>query len=221
MILEASGDINVVGEADNGHDAIKKARELRPRVVLLDLAMPLLNGVEAARQLVRNFPEIKILVLSTYSDTDLIQDLIAAGITGYVTKETASTELLAAVREVARGNTYFGPAIAKGLLDQSRLLLGRNSGDCPRRVTLTSREMEVLQLVAEGHANKQIADLLSISIKTVEKHRQSLMAKLDIHETASLTRYAVSKSIVRCDRLPHSLADTAAAVSDAPSGAKT
>ena len=204
IILETSGDVQVVGEAENGHEAIKKVRELRPRLVLLDLAMPLLNGAEAARQLVRNFPETKILVLSTYNDNDLVRELIAAGVTGYVTKDTASAELLTAVREIARGNTYFSPAIAKCLLDQSRQLLGKNPEALSRPVTLTPREMEVLQLVAEGHANKQTADLLSISVKTVEKHRQSLMAKLGIHETATLTRYAVSKSIVRCDRLPPS-----------------
>jgi DNA-binding NarL/FixJ family response regulator len=196
MLLEASGETKIVGEADNGLDAVTKARELRPDVVVLDLEMPRLNGVEAARQITRHVPKTKILVLSTHSDAEIVRDLIGAGISGYLTKDVASTQVLDAVRETARGNTYFTPAITRHVLDQSRSILGKQ-GPTPR-VALTSREMEVLQLVAEGHANKQVADLLAISIKTVEKHRQSLMRKLDIHETATLTRYAVSRSIVHC-----------------------
>ena len=142
-------------------------------------------------------------MLSTYGETQVVRDLIGAGVSGYLTKDTASAQLLDAIRAVARGDSFFSPAISKLLLEQSRQLRQAPDTEAPT-ARLTSREAEVLQLVAEGHANKHIADILKISIKTVEKHRQSVMAKLNIHETATLTRYAVAKRIVQCDRLPTS-----------------
>jgi DNA-binding NarL/FixJ family response regulator len=201
MILESAGDVKIVGEAENGHEAVRKAQELRPNVVLLDVAMPLLSGAETARQILHRLPGTKILVLTTYTDREVVRDLVAAGVNGYLTKDIASDQLLTAVREIGRGQSFFTPAIARLLLDDTREALsgGRQS---PPPVYLTSREAEVLQLVAEGHPNKQIADILKISIKTVEKHRQSVMSKLNIHETASLTRYAVAKRIVQCEILP-------------------
>ena len=201
MILESAGDVEVVGEAENGHEAVRKAEELRPNVVVLDVAMPLLSGAETARQILHRRPEIKILVLTTYSEPEVVRDLIATGVSGYLTKDAASDQLLNAVREVARGQSFFSPAISKILLEERRKAIS-GRGEAAPQVRLTSREAEVLQLVAEGHPNKRIADILKISIKTVEKHRQTVMAKLGIHEAASLTRYAVAKRIVQCERFP-------------------
>ena len=194
-LLEAEGDIVVVGEAENGREAVVLTKKILPDVVLMDLAMPGMNGLEATRQIVRNVPSAKVLVLTSYGDDDYVTQLMEAGATGYLVKHTAASDLLKAIREVRGGNTFFSPAIAKRLRQQSREAFtagqpGAKSGK------LTSREVEVLQLVAEGFANKQIAAELSISIKTVEKHRQQAMNKLNIHDIAGLTRYAMSKGWV-------------------------
>ena len=201
MILESAGDVEVVGEADNGHEAVRKVEELRPNVVILDVAMPLLSGAETARQILHRRREVKILVLTTYSEPEVVRDLVAAGVAGYLTKEVASEQLVSAIRTVAHGESFFSPAISKMLLEERRKAI-TGQGEAAPQVQLTSREAEVLQLVAEGHPNKRIADILNISIKTVEKHRQSVMAKLGIHEAATLTRYAVAKRIVQCDIFP-------------------
>ena len=191
-LLEAEGDIAVVAEADNGRTAVAQTKRCEPDVVLMDVAMPGMNGVEATRQIVRNVPSTKVLVLTSYGDDDYVAQLLEAGASGYLVKQTAAADLLKAIREVEEGNQFFSPTIAKRLRQQDRDSLsgsGRSGG-------LTSREVEVLQLVAEGFANKQIAAELSISIKTVEKHRQQAMNKLNIHDIAGLTRYAISKGWV-------------------------
>ena len=198
-LLEAAEDICVVGEAKNGHEAVREAQRLQPNVVLLDIAMPLLSGVEAARQILKAVPSTRVLILSAYNDDRHVQQAVEAGASGYLMKESAGNELLRAIREIQKGNPFFSPAVTKCLLSQlrKRLCEGRAPGT---EVGLTSRQTEVLQLIAEGYATKQIASLLSLSIKTVEKHRQTLMDALNIHDIATLTRYAVATGIVECNR---------------------
>jgi DNA-binding NarL/FixJ family response regulator len=194
-LLEAEGDIVVVGEAENGRKAVSQAKKILPDVVVMDVAMPGMNGVEATRQIVRNIPSAKVLVLTSYGDEGYVAQLLEAGAIGYLVKQTAAADLLKAIREVHHGNPFFSPSIAKRLQQQEREM---RAGVLPAvgLHRLTSREAEVLQLVAEGLANKQIAVELSISIKTVEKHRQQAMNKLNIHDVAGLTRYAIAKGWV-------------------------
>jgi DNA-binding NarL/FixJ family response regulator len=194
-LIEAEGDMVVVGEAENGRQAVAQTRKRLPDVVVMDVAMPGMNGLEATRQIIRNVPSARVLVLTSYGDDDCVAQLLEAGATGYLVKQTAAADLLRAIREVHEGNSFFSPAIAKRLRQRDReVFLGRQPVN--RMARLTSREAEVLQLVAEGLANKQIAAELSISIKTVEKHRQQAMNKLNIHDVAGLTRFAIAKGWV-------------------------
>ena len=195
-LLEAERDLQVVGEADTGRQAVELTKRLRPAVVVMDIAMPLLNGLEATRQIRRAVPGTKVLILSAHSDDAYVEQVIALGAAGYLIKQTSSHFLSEAIREVQKGNTFFSPSIAKFLHNHyenspNRARLTKKKGD-----RLSSREAEVLQLIAEGEANKQVAAELGISIKTVEKHRQRLMEKLDIHDTAGLTRYAIAAGII-------------------------
>jgi len=192
----SEGDISVVAEAQTGREAVQMAARHHPEVVIMDLAMPLLNGWEATRQILKAVPSAKIVVLSTYDADEHIQQAIAAGAAAYLIKQTAASELAKAIREVKRGNAYFSPAIAQRLREQScRTFSGEATAKAPN-VELTVREAEVLQLIAEGFANKQIAAELGLSVKTVEKHRQQVMNKLNIHDTAGLVRHAVAKGII-------------------------
>src|SRR6267378_1506800 len=194
-LLAAEGDIEVISEAENGRQAVMLARKTPPDVVVMDVAMPLLNGLEATRQILKSVPRAKVLVLTSYGDDDCVAQMMDAGASGYLIKQTAANDLLKAIREVRRGNAYFSPVIARRLRDQCREAF--TTGQSPRKATeLTSREGEVLQLIAEGFSNKQIAAELSISIKTVEKHRQQVMNKLNIHDVAGLTRYAIAKGMI-------------------------
>jgi DNA-binding NarL/FixJ family response regulator len=204
LLLEREPDIQVIGEAANGLQSVREAKRLRPDVVVQDLAMPLLNGLEAARQIAKEVPSAKVLILSAYSDDEYIEHAIEAGASGYLMKETAEDDLSRAIREVAKGNAYFSPPVAKRILKQcqKQTLDGRAVGT--KAAMLTGRQTEILQLIAEGYATKQIADMLSLSVKTVEKHRQDLMNTLNIHNIATLTRYAVSSGVVESKRMPHS-----------------
>ena len=199
-LLEAEKDLNVVGEADNGRQAVQMAKRLRPDVIVMDIGMPSLNGLEATRQISRQIPKSKVVVLSSYSDVEYVQQLTAAGATGYLIKTTASQDLVMAIREAKKGNAFFSPAISRRLLEHYRQAFVRGEPVKKGSRHLTSRETEVLQLIAEGNANKQIAGELFISIKTVEKHRQQLMHKLDIHDVAGLTRYAIAKGIIETSK---------------------
>jgi DNA-binding NarL/FixJ family response regulator len=197
-LLQTAADIEVVGEAQTGEAAVLEARNLTPKVVLLDIGMPLLNGIEAARQIHKHVPRVGILILSTYHQDQEVRLAIAAGAQGYMMKESASGELLTAVREISKGRSFFSPAISRRMTRQTRgAFLGKGESTLLAQ-HLTRRELEVLLLIADGSRNKEAGQKLGISIKTIEKHRQSLMNKLDLHETAGLTMYAIASGVVRC-----------------------
>jgi DNA-binding NarL/FixJ family response regulator len=196
-LLESEKDIKVVGETRDGRAAVAITLKLRPDVVLLDIAMPLLNGIEAARQILATSPDTKILVLSAHSDEAYVERLLSLGASGYLVKQSSAHILPEAIRAVVKGKAFFSAAISQRRNKRTDEALRRGElGLGPRSVDLTLREAEVLQLVAESLANKQIAAELSISIKTVEKHRQSLMDKLGIHDTAGLTRHAMTTGVI-------------------------
>ncbi len=195
-LLEHEGDIEVVGEAQTGRQAVQLTRKLRPAVVVMDIAMPLLNGLEATRQILKAVPATKVIILSAHSDDAYVEQVIALGAAGYLIKQTSLQVLSKAIREAHKGNTFFSPSVAKRLRDRDRKSTDRG-GQLKKKVAcLSSREVEVLQLIAEGKANKEVAAELGISIKTVEKHRQHLLSKLNIHDVAGLTRYAISAGII-------------------------
>jgi len=195
-ILEAEGDIDVIGQAQDGRQAVELAKQLLPAVIVMDIAMPQLNGLEATRQILKVAPATRILILSAHSDDAYVEQVMSLGAAGYLIKQTSLLILAKAIREASKGNTFFSPSIAKRLRDKDNRSLDREGVHSKKIAQLTSREVEVLQLIAEGKANKETASELGISIKTVEKHRQALMAKLNIHDIASLTRYAISAGII-------------------------
>ncbi len=194
-LLERSPDLEVVGEAADGREAVKLATELSPDVVVMDIAMPQLNGIEATAQIVKRSPKTGVVILSMYSDEEYILRALTAGAKGYLLKDSAESDLLRAVEAVAQGKTFFSPAIAQALLeDYVRMLQQRGLKDSYD--LLTDREKEILQLLAEGKSNKEVAALLNLSVYTVETHRANLMQKLNLHNTAELVLYAVRKKIV-------------------------
>jgi DNA-binding NarL/FixJ family response regulator len=195
-MLELEDDFEVVGEAENGRQAVALVKELRPAVVVMDIAMPLLNGLEAAREILEVFPSTRILILTAHSGDAYLKSATESGAVGFLLKQAAAEVLFEGIREVNKGHTFFGPFIAKLLPKPQRKSLDPDGRSKPRNSRLTSREMEVLQLIAEGKANKETAAELGISIKTVEKHREKVMSKLDVHDTAGLTRYAISAGII-------------------------
>jgi DNA-binding NarL/FixJ family response regulator len=195
-LLKAEPDIAVVGEAETGRQALELARNLQPNVVVMDISMPELNGLEATRQITRETPGVRVLILSSYDNDEYVHQLTEAGAAGYLLKYTAAADLVKAVHEVRRGNAAFSPAISRRLLQHCRDAFLHGSQTHKDGQSLTPREAEVLQLIAEGRPNKQIAGELCISIKTVEKHRQQLMNKLNIHDIAGLTRYAIAKGVI-------------------------
>jgi len=195
-LLGHEADIEVVGEAETGRQAVQLTRKLRPAVVVMDIAMPLLNGLEATRQIRKEFPDTKVLILSAHSDDAYVEQVIEMGASGFLLKQTSSHELAAGIREVQKGRTFFTAALSRRLKGRDPKPLEPAGQLAKRRNRLSSRETEVLQLIAEGKPNKQVAAELGVSFKTVDKHRQHLMAKLNIHDVAGLTRYAVSAGII-------------------------
>jgi DNA-binding NarL/FixJ family response regulator len=195
-LLEAEGHFEVVGQAQTGREAVELARSLDPDVIVMDIAMPFLNGLAATLQILSAKPTARVLILSAHSDDEYIRRMTAVGAVGFLEKQTSATILVRAICEVAAGRAFFSPAIEKRIAERKTRTRDRDGLLTPNGTRLTSRESEVLQLVAEGQANKQIAAHLGISIKTVEKHRQQVMHKLNIHETAGLTRYAIDQGII-------------------------
>jgi DNA-binding NarL/FixJ family response regulator len=195
-LLELETDLEVVGEAENGHQTVQMAAKFRPAVVLMDIGMPLLNGIEATRQVLKAVPTTRVLILSAHSDDAYVRSATEAGALGFLLKQTSAHEVCTAIREVNKGKPYLTHSLSRHLSRQASTQLDRSGRTNPKPSTLTSRQREVLQLIAEGKANKETAAILGIGIKTVEKHREHLMAKLDIHDTASLTRYAMTSGII-------------------------
>jgi DNA-binding NarL/FixJ family response regulator len=196
-MLELEDDFEVVGEAQDGRKAIALAVKLRPDVVLMDIAMPLLNGLEATRQVLKALPTTKVLMLSAHNDDAYVKNAADSGARGFLLKQTSAHDVCRAIREVQKGNTFFSPSISRRMDRLNPQSSSDRAGRVDKKIAqLTSREMEVLQLIAEGKANKQTAAELGIGLKTVEKHREHLMEKLDIHDTAGLTRYAISAGII-------------------------
>src|ERR1043166_8159877 len=195
-LLKHERDIEIVGEAETGRQAGKLTRKLRLPVVVMDIAMPLLNGCEATRQIRKAVPDSKVLILSAHSDYAYIEELTEIGAAGFLLKQTSSHILAKAIREVHKGNTFFSPSIVKRLQGRDEKPTCPGGKPRSRMNRLSSREIEVLQLIAEGRPNKQVAAELGVSFKTIDKHRQHLMAKLNIHDTAGLTRYAIAEGII-------------------------
>jgi len=198
-LLQHESDIEVVAESSNGRQAVQLTRKLRPEVVVMDIAMPLLNGLEAARQIRKDFPATKVLFLSAHSDDAYVAQVARLGATGFLLKQTSSENLATAIREVQKGNKFYSHSISKRVSDRSQKSLQRGENFKQKTNQLSSREVEVLQLIAEGKPNKQVASELGVSFKTVDKHRQHLMSKLNIHDVAGLTRYAIAEGIIESD----------------------
>lgn len=190
MILSAQADMEIAGEAGNGREAVELAEKLKPDVVVMDVAMPELNGIEATRRLIELSPRSRVLALSMHKDAVYVREILRAGARGYLLKDSADADLIAAVRAVAKGEGYLSPGVSDAVLSDYR-----------RHVTdpldlLTSREREVLQLIAEGKTNKEIATSLNLSVYTVEAHRGRLMEKLNLHSTGELVRFAVRSGLI-------------------------
>jgi DNA-binding NarL/FixJ family response regulator len=194
-ILEEDRAWQVVGEAGDGREAVRLALELQPDVAILDIGMPLLNGIEAARQIARRLPETKVLILSMHSDEAYIIQALEAGAKGYLLKDTADADLLGAVGAVTRGKSFFSPAVARVMLDDYVRRL-RDRGITDRYDALSEREREIFQLIAEGRSNKEIADLLFVSPNTIETHRAHIMEKLDVHSAVELVLFAVRRGLI-------------------------
>lgn len=196
LLVEADRRLKIVGEARTGREAVQMAAALLPDVIVMDIAMPSLNGLEATRQILTDHPKMRILILSAHSDPEYIEQMVKVGAAGFLVKQSSGEVLTKAIHELHRGKNYFTPAIAQYLKKnqleaQSEIKLRKK-----HPAQLTSRETEMLQLIAEGYGNKQIASEIGISIKTVEKHRQTLMEKLNIHDIAGLTRFAIAAGII-------------------------
>jgi len=194
-ILEARADWEVVAEASTGREAVREALSAEPDVVILDIGMPLLNGIEATRQILRRRPNTRVLILSMHADEAYILRALQAGARGYMLKDSADTDLIRGVTAVAAGKSFFSPAVASVMLDDYVRRMAEK-GIADRFDSLSEREREIFQLVAEGHSNKEIADLLSVSPATVETHRAHILQKLDVHNTAELVLYAVRRGLI-------------------------
>ncbi|MFC2072077.1 response regulator [Chloroflexota bacterium] len=193
-LLALAGDIEVVGEAANGSEALKMVKKLEPDVVLMDISMPIMDGLEATRRICKEFPRTKVLVLTQYDEKEYVFPVIEAGACGFISKAAASSDLGSGIRSVYRGDSYLSPSVARLLVEDYQHGGGRIGHDPYEQ--LTERERDVLKLVVEGHTTQEIADMLVVSPKTVEGHRTNLMAKLGIHNRTELVKYALRKGII-------------------------
>jgi DNA-binding NarL/FixJ family response regulator len=193
-LIDGQEDMVVVGEAEDGQATVKQVAGLKPDVVVMDIAMPMLNGLEATRQIKRDHPQVRVLILTMHENEEYIRQVLAAGALGYVLKDAAARDLLGAIRAVNEGEAVLSPAITR-LVIEDYLRWGEIQ---PAGASdgLTSREREILQLIAEGYTNKEIAEILQLSVKTVQSHRTNLMNKLDLHDRGELIKYAIQKKII-------------------------
>jgi two-component system response regulator NreC len=194
-LLERQDDITVVGEASDGRETVRLAASLCPDLVVMDVSMPLLNGIEATRQIKRDCPKVRVLILTVHEQKDYVAQLLVAGADGYIIKRAAGEELIAAIRTVCQGQAFLHPSVTKVVVDDYVKRLQEGDGPEAYRI-LTQREREVLQLIAEGYTNREMADLLHISIKTVQNHRSKIMSKLDLHDRGELIKYAIQQGII-------------------------
>jgi two-component system, NarL family, response regulator NreC len=195
-LLEERPDWEVIAEAGDGREAVRLAEQHKPDVAILDVAMPLLNGIETTRQITRRVPNTRVLVLSMHADEAYVTQILQAGATGYLLKDSADVDLLKAVEEAAHGRSFFSPAIARVMLDDYVRQLA-DKGVTDRYESLSEREREIFQLIAEARTNKEIAALLNVSPSTVETHRAHIMEKLDLHSAAEIVLYAVRRGVIR------------------------
>ena len=195
FILERQEDMEVVGEAADGREAVRIAEELKPGVIVMDIAMPHLNGIDASMQILRHDPQARIIILSMYADEEFLVRALTVGVKGYLLKDSAELDLVRAVRAVSSGKSFFSPAIAQTLAEDYVRQLKQSRVEDSYEL-LTEREREVLQLLAEGHSNKEVAALLNVSPYTIETHRLHLMQKVNLHNTAEIVLYAVRKKII-------------------------
>jgi two-component system response regulator NreC len=193
-LLADEQDMTVVGEASDGREAVHLAGQLKPDVILMDIAMPLLNGLEATRQIKREHPQVNVLVLTMYDNEEYFREMLEAGASGYIIKRAAATELVSAIRAVYHGEAVLSPTITRLVLEDYLNHDLHHPKDDPN--ALSSREREVLQLIAEGKTSREIAELLNLSVKTVQSHRTNLMQKLDLHDRGDLIKYAIQKKII-------------------------
>lgn len=202
-LLQTEEDFNVVGEASNGAEALEKIADLRPDVVVMDISMPVMDGLETTKRMTRQFPESAVLVLTVHEDKQYFFQMLHAGAKGYVTKEAAADELVAAIRSVADGHVYLLPALARWLLEDYTQLSKQNlpaendNADTTGLEVLSAREREVLELVAQGNTTPRIAEVLDLSPKTISRHRERIMNKLNMHSTAELVKFAIRTGLVR------------------------
>jgi two-component system, NarL family, response regulator NreC len=189
-LLNAEPDFQVVGEASSGVEAVILAAELQPDIILMDISMPEMDGIQAARQLISQFPNMRVLLLTIHQDTSLLREAIQVGASGYILKRAVETELIDAIRQVTAGGLYIHPAMTLDLLEAQKPASAKN-----KEVTLTARELDVLRLLARGYTNRQIAEELVLGIRTVETHRANLMSKLNLHSRVDLVRYAAEQGL--------------------------
>ena len=194
-LLEARDDISVVGEASTGTEAIEKTETLKPDVAIIDISMPILNGLEATLRIKKSVPQCKVLVLTMHENKESVRQVLRAGASGYIVKKSAASQLFDAIHAVFKGEAFFSPSISRMLLDEYREEAG------PIDKTLSLREREVLQLVAEGYGNREISDLLHISVKTVEGHKDNIRKKLGVQDKTGLVKYAIQQGIIHVDKM--------------------